>query len=196
MSSLLAALDAFLRVLRPVLFALAVVLALVCFVDWLVRTRRLNPFGGVARFFRASISPLMEPVERRVVRSGGLPSSAPWWTLAGVVLGGIVVLSLMGFLRGQLVSMSGAMAGGSSGIFWLLVGWTFALLRLALLVRVFSSFFRVSPYSRWIRWSYLLSEPMLRPLRQIVPTIGMFDITPVVAYLLLGVFQSLVHSVA
>ena len=196
MNSLLVAFDALLRVLRPTLFALAVVVALVCLVDWLVRTRRLNPFGPVARFFRASISPLMAPVERRVVRSGGLPSSAPWWTLAAVVLGGIVVLSLLGFLRGQLVSVAGAMSGGPSSIVWLLVSWTFAILRLALMVRVFSSFVRISPYSPWIRWSYVLSEPMLRPLRQIIPTLGMFDLTPIVAYLLLGVLESLIHSIA
>lgn len=184
-----------LRVLRPVLFALALIAALICLVDWLVRTRRLNPFGAVARFFRSSISPLMTPVERRVVRSGGLPSSAPWWTLAGVILGGIVLLSLLGFVRGQLVGMALGVAAGPRGVFWVLVGWTFAILRLALLVRVFSSFFRISPYSRWIRWSYLLTEPMLRPLRQVVPAIGMFDITPVVAYLLLGLVEWLVRSV-
>lgn len=196
MHSLLVAFDALLRVLRPTLFGLAVVVALVCLVDWLVRTRRLNPFGPVARFFRASISPLMAPLERRVVRSGGLPSSAPWWTLAAVVLGGIVVLSLLGFLRGQLVGVAGAMSGGPAAIVWLLVGWTFAILRLALMVRVLSSFIRISPYSRWIRWSYVLSEPMLRPLRQIIPTLGMFDLTPIVAYLLLGVLESLLHSIA
>ena len=196
MNTFLLAFDALMRVLRPTLFALAVVVALVCLVDWLVRTRRLNPFGPVARFFRVSISPLMAPVERRVVRSGGLPSSAPWWTLASVVLGGIVLLSLLGFLRGQLVSVAGAMSGGMSAIAWLVVSWTFAILRLALMVRVFSSFVRVSPYSRWIRWSYVLTEPMLRPLRQIIPTIGMFDFTPIVAYLLLGVLESLLHSIA
>jgi YggT family protein len=31
-----------------------------------------------------------------------------------------------------------------------------------------------------------LSEPILRPLRQIVPTLGMIDITPILAYFLLG----------
>ena len=39
---------------------------------WAVRTRRLGPFSRVSRFFRTNIDPLMAPVERRVVRAGGL----------------------------------------------------------------------------------------------------------------------------
>ena len=37
-----------------------------------------------------------------------------------------------------------------------------------------------------------LSEPILRPLRQVIPNLGMIDITPIVAYLLLGLLQSFV----
>ncbi|MFP5354024.1 MAG: YggT family protein [Gemmatimonadota bacterium] len=55
-----------------------------------------------------------------------------------------------------------------------------------------SSWVRVSPYSRWVRWAYTLSEPILRPLRQIVPTLGMIDITPIIAYLLLGLLERFV----
>ena len=41
-----------------------VVLAVICLIDWLVRTRRINPFNPVARFFRSSVDPLLAPVER------------------------------------------------------------------------------------------------------------------------------------
>jgi YggT family protein len=56
---------------------------------------------------------------------------------------------------------------------------------------VLSSWFPISPYSGWVRWSYALSEPILTPLRRIVPTMGAFDFTPIVAYFLLDIIESL-----
>ena len=176
---------------RTALFYLGAIAAVVCLVDWLVRTRRINPFNPVARFMRSTIDPLMVPIERRIVRAGGMPTSAPWWTLVFIVVVSIVVLSLIEWLGSQLM-MAGAFAQrGPSGILALLVGWTFGILRLALIVRIVSSWFGMSPYSKWIRWSYQLTEPILAPLRRIVPTIGVIDITPIIAWFLLQIVQGL-----
>lgn len=194
MTSALAAIDSVLAILRVAFLAIAIILTIAAFVDWMVRTRRLNPFGKVARFFRQRVDPLFAPVERRVVRAGGLPTAAPWWTLAAVVLAGIIVISLLGFLRAQVVVIASAASLGSTGFIALLISWAFGILRLALIVRVVSSWIRVSPYSKWIRWSFVLTEPMLRPLRSIIPTIGMIDITPIVAFLALGLLEGLLLS--
>ena len=196
MNSILIALDAVRSALSVGFFAAGVALTLVCGVDWMVRTRRLSPFGRVSRFFTRSVEPLMAPVERRIVRAGGLPSSAPWWSLAAVVFGGIVILSLFDFVRGQIEGIAVASQQGSRGMLRLLISWTFAILQMALLVRVLCSWVRVSPYSPWVRWAFTLSEPILRPLRQIVPTLGMVDITPIIAYLLLGFLQSFLIRLA
>lgn len=181
-----------LSALRVVLFTVAVILTIICALDWLVRTRRLNPFGRTARFFRQSVDPLLGPIERQVVRAGGLPSSAPWWALAGAVLGGIVLLSLVGFVRREIDDASFALRDGPRGILRMLIRWTFEILRLALIVRILLSWVRVPPYSLWVRWAYVLSEPVLRPLRRIIPTIGMIDITPIAAFLVLGLLERLV----
>lgn len=194
MNSLLLALDGIRRLLGMAFAAVGVALALVCLIDWMVRTRRVNPFGKVARFFRESVEPLMAPVERQLVRAGGVPSSAPWWSLAVVVLGGIVFLSLFDFVRGQIAAFHFASQGGARSVVRMLIQWTFALLRMALIVRVVCSWIRVSPYSRWVRWAFTLSEPILRPLRQVVPTLGLIDITPIVAYLLLSLLERVVVS--
>ena len=192
MSSVIAVFDVVLWALRRVVIVVVLVAAVIALLDWLVRTRRVNPFGGLARFVRNSLSPLMAPVERRVVRAGGMPHNAPWWTHAAVTLVGIVLISLLNFLRDQLVGMMAASAGGAGGIVRMLVGWLFTILQVAILVRVFSSLFRISPYSAWVRWSYTLSEPILAPLRRIVPPMGMIDLTPLVAYFLLSLVQMVV----
>jgi YggT family protein len=175
------------------IFLVAVVLAIVALVDWLVRTRRINPFNPIARFFRRAVDPLITPMERRVVRAGGMPQAAPWWMLVAVVIGGIVILAVLRFLLAQLAFAYGEAATGPGFVF-LLLHYTFALLRLALVIRVVSSWLRISPYSRWVRWSFSLTEPILRPLRGVIPPLGMIDVTPIVAYFALQLLEYLVMT--
>jgi YggT family protein len=186
-------LDLLLAVLRPAVFVAGVIAAIAAFVSYSVRTRRIQPFSPIARFVRDRVDPwLIAPMERRVLRAGGTPSSAPWWALALVVVGGLVLLSLIGFIRNQIVTIAYVGQSGTSGFLRLAVGWTFGILRLALFARVISSWVGGSPYSKWWRWSFVITEPILAPLRQVIPTIGMFDITIIVAYFGLGLLQGLI----
>ena len=194
MNSFVAGFDTVYAVLRWTLFIAVMVIAIVCLIDWLVRTRRINPFNPIARYMRSTVDPLMAPVERKIVRAGGLPTAAPWWTLVFAVVGSIVLLWFLGFVRSQFKMLAGAGMQGSSGILMLLIQWTFGILYLSILVRVVSSWVRVSPYSPWVRWAFQLSEPILRPLRQIVPTLGPIDITPIVAYVLLRILEAVILS--
>jgi len=190
MDALVTGADVGMQVLKTALLSAAAVLAVICVVDWAVRTRRISPFNAVARFFRTSVDPFIAPVERKVVRAGGTPASAPLWALVAVVVGGIVIISILDFIRVEIVRATYYSGQGSAGIFRLLVSWTFSILKIALLVRVVSSWLPISPYSKWISWSFRLSEPILAPLRRVVPTLGAFDITPIIAYFLLGLIQS------
>lgn len=175
-----------------VFFLVAAVVAAVAFsLDWMVRTRRISPFSPVARFTRRAVQPLVRPVEQRVLRAGGSPTSAPWWALVVVVVGGIVVLSLLGFLRDQVVVASMALNQGSAGMYYLAVTWASAILQIALVVRVISSWVGGSTFSPWFRWSFVLTEWIIAPLRRVVPTFGMIDITPIVAYFLVQIVAGL-----
>ncbi len=186
----LASLDTVVAVARVVLLASAVVVTAVCAMDWAVRTRRISPFSSVARFFRGSIDPLMAPIEQRIVRSGGIPSNAPWWALVAVVVGGILLLWFLGFIRGQAQSIAFAAATGPRGLLRLVVSWIFGILQIALFARVIMSWVRASPSAWWVRWSYALTEPFLRPLRQLIPPVGgMLDLTPLVAYFVLSLLS-------
>jgi YggT family protein len=182
--------DAVIQVLRTALLSIAVVFGAICALDWAVRTRKISPFNPVARFCRTTVDPFISPIEKRVIRAGGTPASAPLWALAGVVIGGILLLTLLDMIRIEVIKSIVASQQGSAGIFHLLVSWTFTILKFALIVRVISSWLPISPYSPWIRWSYALSEPILAPLRRIVPNFGGLDITPILAYFLLGIIES------
>lgn len=192
MQVFLSAFDSTIGVLRTALLAVATVLAALCAVDWMVRTRRLSPFSPIARFMRSSVDPLLKPIERRVVRAGGLPSSAPWWALGSVVLGGILLLWLLEFARSQVDFLYISFTNGPAGIVRLLITWAFAVLQLALIVRVLLSWIPMRPSAWYSRWSYTLTEPMLKPLRRIIPMIAMIDITPIVAWFLLALLQGFI----
>lgn len=191
METFLGGADAVIAILRTALLSIAVVFGAICVLDWAVRTRKISPFNAVARFCRQSVDPFIAPIERRVVRAGGTPASAPLWALAAVVVGGILLLTVMDIIRLEVVKSIIASQEGSAGVFHLLVNWTFTILKAAIIVRVISSWLPISPYSAWVHWSYRLSEPLLQPLRRVVPLLGGLDLTPIVAYLLLGFTQSL-----
>lgn len=189
MNEVLAGYYAAVGVVRIALFWIAVAVALVALVDWLVRTRKINPFGPVPGFFRRFVDPLLAPVERRLVRSGRQPSAAPLWALVVVVVGGILLVTVLNYLGGLFGEVAfGVSSPARFGA--MLLSWTLALLRIALIVRVVSTWIQISPYSPWVRWSYVLTEWMLAPLRRIIPELGPVDITPIVAYFLLVLLAS------
>lgn len=191
MDAFMSGTDAVIQVLRTALLSIALVFGAICVLDWAVRTKKISPFNAIARFCRSTVDPFIAPIERRVVRAGGTPAAAPLWALAAVVIGGILLLTFLDFIRLAVARSMIASQGGSAGIFHLLVSWTFTILKIALLVRVISSWLPISPYSSWVRWSYLLSEPILAPLRRVVPNLGGLDITPILAYFLLSIVESL-----
>lgn len=193
---MLYALDTLLDILRVVVFVVAAAALVIFGVDWLVRTRRISPFGAVARFFRRVVDPLIVPVERRVVRAGGLPASAPWWALVVVVLGGLVLLAGLEFVRGQLAFAAASGGSGARGVLAVLITWTFGILQIALIIRVISSWMRLSEFSRWVRWTIPLTEWLLRPLRSLIPPLaGSIDLSPLIAWLLLLLAKGLLLNI-
>ena len=188
---MLGIIDDTLALVRPGLLGLAIVLAGVAAMDWMVRTRRIDPFGRIAKVFRTSVDPLLMPVERIVVRAGGLPSSAPWWSLMFVVVAGILLIAALGFAREQLALVLMALDGGASGLYRLAVSWVFSLFQLAIIVRVVMSWIRFRPGAWYSRWAYKLSEPILRPIRNLVPLFSGMDLSPIIAWFLLGFVETL-----
>jgi YggT family protein len=65
---------------------------------------------------------------------------------------------------------------------------------IVLVARIILPLFRVNPYSPLMRVLYQLTEPILAPIRAILPQTGMFDFSPMVAMILLTVVQSVLSS--
>lgn len=185
-------LSSVITVLRPVIFGAAAVTAIAATASWAVRTRRVGPFSTLARLTRRGIDPLFLPTEKRVIRLGGAPAQAPWWTLGIVVVGGLILLALLEFLLQQMRLLAASAYDGPTQTIKLIVNWALMLLKVAIMARVIASWVGGTARSRWWGWSFRLTEWFLAPLRRVLPTVGPIDISPLVAYFGISLLQWLV----
>ena len=195
MPTLIGAVATLTAFLRGAFLVGGVVLGAVAAADWAVRTRRLNPFGGVARFLRARVDPQLVGIERRVLRAGGRPTATPLWALMAYVIAAMLVLAGLEMIASLLRQAVMATTVGGAGLLLLAVRWTFGFFTFALLVRVISSWIPSLGSSPWVRWSFGATEWMLRPLRGVIPSFSVIDITPIVAYFALQLLQFLVETI-
>lgn len=73
-----------------------------------------------------------------------------------------------------------------------------ALIFIYILLNLLFSFGLRAPYARWSDavLSFLrdVSEPYLRLFRRFIPPLGAFDLSPMIAIIVLYIAQSLIHS--
>lgn len=68
----------------------------------------------------------------------------------------------------------------------------FWIIGFAIFIRAISSWFNVDPRSPIMQALYSITEPVLDPIRRIMPRLGMIDLSPLVAiFLLIFVSQAL-----
>jgi YggT family protein len=76
-----------------------------------------------------------------------------------------------------------------------LVDLLFGLYSLAIIARVFISWTRIDTYHPVVQFIYRITEPVLAPLRERIPPVGMMDISPIVALFVLLILQKIVVAV-
>lgn len=69
-------------------------------------------------------------------------------------------------------------------------------LMIAIIGRALLSLFPVDPQGQLARTLYQLTEPILDPLRRVIPRFGMIDLTPMAAIILLTIAIQVVRQAA
>lgn len=69
-----------------------------------------------------------------------------------------------------------------------------AIYNYIILARVLLSWFIQDPASQIMRFLYAITEPILGPIRSIMPNMGL-DFSPIVAYLLLNILRRILISI-
>jgi YggT family protein len=177
---------------RSIVVLALVYASLVALTHWALRARRVNPFGAWPRFIRRASDPVLRPLERRVIAAGGNPQSAPLWLLGIVIAAGLVLVSLTAWLFDAAVRLASIAQSGPRMWLEALVSFLFTVLMTAILIRVIGSWFGIGPYRKWMRPFYVLTDWLINPIRRILPPMGMFDFSPIVAWLVLYVVRGVV----
>jgi YggT family protein len=150
----------------------------------------LNPFSRTSLTIRRLSDPFINPVRRALMGFGVDPKYAP--------LVAILITILLGWFSLQLVS---SIANTLAGILYSLgkhavvpiIGYVLygmlGLYSLLIFIRIVFSWVMVSYSNRVMRFLVNTTEPLLGPLRRIVPLVGTFDISPIVAFIVLWLFQ-------
>ncbi len=181
-----------LLVVRYAVLALAGVAAAAALAAMAVQRRLVNPFGAPARTVRRLTDPFLKPIERRLLRGGRNPQSAPWWLIGVAIAAGILVISLADWLYGALRAAGLAAAAGPRSTAAFVLDLALNLLMLALVVRVIGSWFGATRWTRWMRPFHLATEWMLGPIRRLLPPFGPMDLSPLVAWFLLMLLRPLI----
>ena len=181
-------------VVRTLIVVALVYASLVAVTYWMVRSRRINPFGAWPRFMRRVSDPVLLPLERRIMRAGGSPQDAPLWLLGIVIGGGLLLFTFVQWLAGFVVTLRFLATAGSHAWLRFGLGILFQILIIAIIIRVIASWFGISPYKRWMRPVMVLTDWLIDPIRRILPPLGMLDFSPLVAWLVLVVVRNFVMS--
>jgi YggT family protein len=179
-------------VLRLAVLVLAGAALLVALGSWAVTTRRISPFSRLARLIRGVSDPILLPVERWLVTRGRNPQDAPWWLLGIVVVGSILGLTVFQWLWATVANLAAAGRSGPRNTIRLVIYLSAQLVLFALIARVVGSWFGAGRFNRWLRPAYRITDWIVEPLRRFIPPIGIVDITPLAAWLLLQIILSIV----
>lgn len=180
-----------LTVARYAVFTLFAVSALAALGSWLVRTRRISPFSQFGRSVRSATDPIVRPVEKRLVRMGGNPVHAGWWLVVVVAAGGVIFISLLGWALNTFHVVSWAAERGPGATLGLAVELGYNVFFYAVIIRIISSWLGLFRYNRWMRPVYALTDWLIEPIRRVVPPVGMFDLSPLVALVVLWGLKSI-----
>lgn len=179
--------------LNAALIAAIVAIILLLVLRLIANQLDLNPFSWSSRTIRRVTDPLIGPVRRAITGVGVDQKFAPLVTILLVVLVGWLALqlatSIANTLTGVVLSIMARAVAPAIG--YVLYG-LLSFYSLLIFIRIIFSWGRVSFSNRLMRFLINATEPLLGPLRRIVPTVGMFDISPIVAFLIVWVFQAAV----
>jgi YggT family protein len=136
------------------------------------------------------------PVRRMLVSFRLEPKVAPFIAIILIIIGGYFVIQLTSSVLNTIAGILYAVTSGGSGFQTAIIGYLlFGLLglyTLAIFVRIFLYWGGLGYGNRWMRFLIRITEPLLGPLRRNIRPIGMFDISPIIGFLIVWVLQALV----
>jgi len=159
----------------------AIILAGALLLRFWMQAVRVRPPIQIAQFVYQLTDWLVRPLRRVLPGAGGYD----WASLLGAFVVALIATAIEIWLRGVFALPFLFLLALMNVIHWALYG----LIGLILIEVIFSW---VNPHAPLAPFVRALNEPVMRPLRRVVPLIGSIDLSPLVALILLRIAIQLV----
>ena len=155
----------------------------------------LNPFAWTSRTVRRLSDGFVIPVRAGLRGFGVDPKFAPLVVILIVILLGFFVLQLVTTIAMTVAGVIVSVQEGAlfSGLGFILHG-LLSIYILLIIIRIVFSWGTIDYTNRVMRFLVDVTEPLLGPLRRMIPPLGWMDISPIVAILILWLFQAAVQG--
>ena len=158
---------------------------LVVLLRFILQLVRANFYNPVCQFIVRATQPLLRPLRRLIPSFAGLD-------LASLVLAILVQLVLMAL---TLLLLGYELNNPLQLLVWSIIGVTALFLKVfffALIISVILSWVAPGTHNPAAELINQICEPLLAPVRRILPSMGGLDLSPIVAFLLLNLVDMLV----
>lgn len=171
-----------LMVVQTIASLLAALCLLRAYMQW--HGVRMGMGNAVAPWVMGLTDWMVLPLRRILPKVGRIDLGSVLAAFALMLVQGLIIALLFGMglnpvslLLGALLDMLGLIL---SSLFWLLV------------IGIVVSWLRVDEST--VYWIQSLVEPLLRPVRRVLPTVGGLDLSPMVVILLIKVLEMVLHG--
>jgi YggT family protein len=150
----------------------------------------LNPFSWASRTIRRLTDFFVGSVRRSLMGFGVDPKFAPLVVILLAILLGWFFLWLTEELAQTILGVFISIKAASpvSAIGFIIYG-ALSVYSVLIFMRIVFSWGMVSYSNRLMRFLVNVTEPLLGPLRRIIPPLGMMDISPIFAFIIVWLFQ-------
>jgi YggT family protein len=150
----------------------------------------LNPFSWASRTIRRLTDTFVLPTRRFLLRFGVDPKFSPLVVILLTILLGWFFLwiteELAQTVAGVVLSIQQALPIAVIGF---LIYGALSIYLVLIYMRIIFSWGMVSHSNKLMRFLVNVTEPLLGPLRRMIPPLGMMDISPIFAFIIIFLFQ-------
>lgn len=178
--------SAILIYLVQTLFSLYVIAVMLRFMLQLVKADFYNP---ISQFLVKITSPLVNPLRRIVPGLGGMDLSSLLLALIVQMIASALLFVLSGYGMPNPFSL---LIWSAIALIWL----TLNIFFFALIAMIIVSWVAAGSRHPAVLLLYQITEPVMAPLRKVLPPMGGLDFSPIVAFILIQVLKIALSGVA
>ena len=155
----------------------------------------LNPFSWASRTIRRLTDGLVMRARRALMGLGVDSKFAPLIVILITILLGWFFLWLTREVAATLIGLiiSFKTANAIMGLGYIIYG-ALSVYTVFIFMRIVFSWGTVSYSNRLMRFLVNTTEPLLGPLRRIIPPLGIMDISPIFAFIIIWLFQQAIRG--